>query len=400
MAHKGVKKLKKKERPVVLLLYRYWPKSPASMDLYEKYTIESQLGHTKCEVVRDIDSEAGIDLEKYTEQMLGGRPPDYLFIGLGSLQSTLRSPQNGKFIVREGIQPVMMIGDSTQFMGQAWGTVNSNIDWSILINPNSISPEVPPMADMARWIQTHRSQQQAKLYGVPWGVDPVKYRDRGLDRDIDVLFMMTVTTTWELHQARIPMLRTVQQMANNKEISLTSGNINPQNGLWMGIHGDIYNEALQAHKMIICETGMRKVMTAKYVEAAHAGCLIVGDKPGGEDELFEDGVTFAEVDMKNLVPSLREKIIYYKNHKKEREAVVEEMKRRIQGYTTDSMLEQIDDILFNNHKPKDTKRWRCLVCGKDDLPYKGGMWFDKEKKNGRICEECRQKWIKRTFPLL
>lgn len=383
-------------RPLVLVLYRYWPKSPASMKLYEEMVLRSQAGETKCDYVRDIDSEQGILLENYVNQVLGGRLPDYLLIGLGALQGTLRHPNNAEYMEKEGIKPVMMIGDSSQFMGQHWATVNSNIRWHMLINPNVISPDIPVMGEMVRWRDTHMSQQQAQIKGVPWGVDPVYWKDKGLERDKDVLYMQTTTMTWELHRARIPMYQLVNEMNKRQEISLTTGSINPNNGQWIGMHGLPYRDALMDHKMIICETGMRKIMTAKYVEAAHAGCLIVGEKPGGHDDIFEDGVTFAEIDMDNLQASLRSKILYYKKHAKERQDIVDEMKGRMKEFTTDRMLQSFDDIFYEDYIPRDLSRWTCLSCGKEGA-YEGGMWLDSVKKEGRICEECRQKWIRKSL---
>jgi hypothetical protein len=164
----------------------------------------------------------------------------------------------------------------------------------------------------------------------------------------------------------------------------------------MGIHGKPYENALQDHKMIICETGMRKIMTAKYVEAAHAGCLIVGDRPEGEDHLFEDGVTFAEVDMENVEASLRSKILYYKKHEAERRAIVEEMKKRIKNYTTDNMMHKMEKILIENHEPRDESKWTCEICG-EHTTHTGGMWINEHTKEGRICQECKERWIRKTL---
>ena len=88
----------------------------------------------------------------------------------------------------------------------------------------------------------------------------------------------------------------------------------------------------------------RKVMTQKYLEYAACGTLIIGDKPYGHDDIFQDNVSFVHVtDWERLEDTVK----YYLEHEDERLRIAKECNRRItDNLTVDRMVSDFEGQLL------------------------------------------------------
>ena len=290
------------------------------------------------------DQPGGTHLAKYCKEFLPSAP-DYILGGMGCDLNTFADYQNRDYIVANKIKTIFQIGDHSQFIdAPAYRQMNSVCAWDLLWNV-SVGQNIPVNQRLDRFVKTWRHFKDTQIMHHTWAYDPTRHTDPGeKEKEFDVFFSMTVDGMWfnamrgKMYNSLIPL---------QKECVIRMGQLD-QNMKWHGMYGDQYAETLKKSKICLVDTSLRHYMTAKYLEAAASGCLLMGDAPWGMEDTFNDE-TMVILDYNNLEQDLTDKIRYYLAHPGERIEKVKHMSEKMNQFQIPNsvpVLEQkILDIL-------------------------------------------------------
>ena len=142
--------------------------------------------------------------------------------------------------------------------------------------------------------------EMERVYLLPFCVDINKYKNLGLEKDIDV--MAVFSTPW----FSFPTRREVQLLVEKLDIK----------SFTKRVVQDKYIETINRSKMFVHSNSIYGYLNMKYSEVLACGTLFLTDKPKDlEEEGFVDGKHLVLYD--NL-KDLEDKIGYYLEHDKER----------------------------------------------------------------------------------
>jgi len=329
-------------RPRLLILTKPRVKSPVAMDMYDHFLRPDGA----FEAYKWLD-HAMYPLETVIDQYMGGKPPDIILAGFGCDYGTFANFQNAQYLKNNNIKLCFHVGDATNFLEEpTCVSMHAVVKYDYLWQPCAECPDMPINQQLTRFKERFLNTKDTRLFFVPWGYDPDKYFDAGYRREISVMFAQTADAfAYNCYRAR--MHDQLAKMANSgilPDCHLQPRN--PQDGKYYGMWGYAYIDTLQRSKIMMVDTSQRHWMTAKYLEAAACGCLLMGDVPWGMEDVFNDD-TMAVLDYDNLEQDMDRQIRYYLSHDKDRIEKVTRLKKILEErFTNDKIVPQVEAELL------------------------------------------------------
>ena len=294
-------------RPTVLIIDAPRERSPLLTQYYE------YLARPKGMLNIVMDGGLNESVTQLVERKLEGNPPDYVYWGF-RIGTALKNSVD--YIKSNNISVVVDVGDVEQFIseGEPANQNFKNIDIKFLI---------------ARWRQLDgfRSEEKlksfvskrkmnAELIYIPWSVNPNRYKEQGLERDIDVSFVCTVSD-YDVHAQRKVAKQVLQKMKKTRDKLCVE---------MAECYYEKYINILFRSKIFVVDGSNRKFATQKYFEGAACGAMLLGEIPPTEAGNFCDGESIVEV---KDYSKIEKQIMYYLEHEDERKRIAKEGKRRI-----------------------------------------------------------------------
>jgi hypothetical protein len=242
-----------------------------------------------------------------------------------------------------GIKKIFQVGDLTQTleMGPAVAA-HAMSAWDVIWNVSTGCPRVDANKRIEDFISTWTHLRKTKLIYHPWSFDPKIYFDDNRNKDTDIFFSMTLDSNW-FSSNRAKMFNAINPL--RQKYKVMSG-VGDQQGQWHGIYGWPYEEGLRRSKICMADTASRNNMTAKYLEAAASGCLIMGDAPWGMDEVFNDD-TMAILDYNNLEKDLTKQVEFYLSNPDERTKKAKKLQQIVNSsFTNEASVPILEDKIL------------------------------------------------------
>jgi len=191
---------------------------------------------------------------------------------------------------------------------------------------------------MRNYVDVYRHHPAAARHWLPYGCDPMVFRDCGVDRDLDVAFIGRLHTA---ERARIIESIRRRHRMNDQRYYLQSE-----------VPG-VYSRA-----KIVVELPVADTMHFRLFEALFCGAMLVAKRAnGGEEELFKDGVHYVSVDDED---DLHGKLDYYLTHDEERQRIaLNGHEAATQEHTLDHRMLQLVKTIA--HGPKDSAPVRRMT---------------------------------------
>jgi hypothetical protein len=167
--------------------------------------------------------------------------------------------------------------------------------------------------------------KRAKILFSPWAVNPAKLLPvNQKTKEIGAIQVCTITPGEPMHKQRWDMHEALQGV--------------PEAITQMNLPYPDYLSRLHQAKIAVVDNCGTGVTTQKYIEAAMNGCLLIGELPELDNEIFSDGETMIRSEPDDL-PGFIE---YYLAHDDERIAIAEELRRRVAlAYSLDASIYDI-----------------------------------------------------------
>jgi len=198
------------------------------------------------------------------------------------------------------------------------------------------------------------------VYWLPWSVDTGIFRDHGLKRDKDIVFIGTVDNE------RVKRKNILGELKKHFKVHLFG--TDPQNRLGKPEMADIYSRA----KIVINESIAGEV-TFRTFEATACGAMLLTEKvENGLQSLYEDGSDLVVYTREDLVA----KADYFLEHDKEREQVAMNGMHRTRKYH--NSLRRAEKLLAMVETNKFKKRERArekMMTGYGTALYHCGIRF-------------------------
>lgn len=156
--------------------------------------------------------------------------------------------------------------------------------------------------------------QGAKILFSPWALNYDRIKIDHDKKDIAVSFLCTQSGAEAGDKRRREMRNILSTLEPAKCINPT--------------YGEDYYKTLYRTKILVCENRDSGLTTQKYVEAAAYGCLVVGDVPYLDPEVFIPGETMLACDPDYLPNVVR----YYLKHEDERRKIAAALLERMKHY--------------------------------------------------------------------
>lgn len=280
-----------------------------------------------------IDKRIATPVERIIKDRLKGINPDYIYTqydpGSESIQKSV------DYINTNKIRIIIDVRDVEEF--SHFGKVNRcftrshvrfvTARWRRTENYHSLK-KLQDFVNKKEWLK------DAKIIHIPWGINPDIYEDRNLKRDIDVSLICTIKNTYHANR----------KLADDI-LRKMSGKIKVQTGnMW----GNEYINALFRSKIFIVEGSKRDFMVQKYLEGPACGTMLLGEIPSTARDIFVDKVSIVEI---IDYSKIKDSILYYINHEKERIAIAKEGQRRIlECCTLDRVVKEFEDTIVKDWK--------------------------------------------------
>jgi glycosyltransferase involved in cell wall biosynthesis len=316
-----------------------------------------------------LDVPEGWNLGAFVHDEMNDEIPDYVLAGPGA-KGTLMN--NGMFLKENDVKICNMIVDVEDAMNYVWDQQHARCSFDYVYFPMQENLDcVLKFKDFAKYLWTYKN---VKYIYTPWGVDAEKYKDERLRRDLDVMCCLTAgdprSDRGYFHRFRYRMIKHVKSMRNI--VSRTDKLIFDQ-----------YRMLMKHSKIFLVDTAVEGGMTAKYVEAGLSGCLLMGEKPVGMDDIFIDEKTFIEINYDNLENDLEQNIRYFIEDDEWRADMVENMKEKmLEHFTLEVVVQQFEEAVLKDYVPRSEKNVWCIVH-----EY-GGADLERDGQKLRICDEC------------
>jgi hypothetical protein len=162
------------------------------------------------------------------------------------------------------------------------------------------------MERLSDGMQDHPCVRESEVWCIPHAIDMDQYRSARAyaSRDVDVLALWTVDTSSPYHMYRQILSEALSKHSVRQYADDKTGEFK-QKLMFNYFRGTIptpnrYKDMLGRAYFGLADTSGRGAMTAKYLELAAAGAVVVGEQPEGYDYLFDDGRTFIRLDYNNL----------------------------------------------------------------------------------------------------
>ena len=276
------------KRPIIAMVYEDRLRSPVATKLYKEICKDARA------TVKVFDDPT-VSIHRIINEI--GAIPDYVYVGYGRGKSSLF--ENYDVIKCNGVKIITQVGDAQCFQKTSqWARITTHIIGHMKSN-------------WWGYEQLNAKMPHIKHIYIPWGLDLNYYKDRKLKRDVDVAMMCSVGSSWKYHKNRREMFEVIKGLDINK---ITSK-----------FYGKKYVDRLNRSKIFIVDSSGRKALVQKYLEGAACGCLLMGELPQDDNNLFEDGVSFVCATPENL----SSKIMYYLKHNRERAKIAAEGKFRV-----------------------------------------------------------------------
>ena len=258
-------------KPVMLLMDRPRERSPLLTQFYGYLARADGMFR----IVRD--NRTDMPLKDIIEDRLDG-PPDFVYWGFTPGTGLKRS---AKYVKENNIKIICDVGDVEQFVG-GYGPVVDNfretgIDYLIARWPDVEG--FHSSVDLREHVSKMPWLNRAEIIHVPWAIDPSLYYEG--ERDIDASLVCTMNPMWHYHENR-----------TLARYSLAGIPANIRVGNWYGAE---YLDILSRSKIFIVEGSGRNFLVQKYLEGAASGAMLMGEIPGTAQDVFEDGISIAEV---------------------------------------------------------------------------------------------------------
>jgi hypothetical protein len=313
-------------RPTVLVIDTPRERSPLLTQYYE------YLARAEGALNIVMDGGTNTSIEQIVEGRLDGNPPDYVYWGF-RIGTALKVSSD--YIKSNNITVVVDVGDVEQLLSENEPANQNfeNINIKFLI---------------ARWRQldgfhseeklksfVRKRKMNSELIYVPWGINPNRYKERGLEKDIDVSLVCTISG-YDVHKQRREAKRILEEM--NDKISVKIGEC----------YYEEYINTLSRSKIFVVEGSNRKFATQKYFEGAACGAMLLGEIPPTEAGNFCDGESIVEV---KDYSKIEKQIMYYLEHEDERKRIAKEGKRRVfQNCTVDKVTCAFEERITEDWK--------------------------------------------------
>lgn len=358
------------DRPLLVIFFTMRSRSHTAVEFYRALSRDDGPLHT----VMFWDG-GQMDLNDIINRRLGGRVPDFIMDGFGSVDTSL---MNANLIKRLDIKMIRTVGDvETHISSFPRHTHELYCDYLHVPLPDNT-----PLTDKLKWwVNMVPTQWNAKLIFTPWGVNPI-CRDMDQDRNIDVGAIFGAYDDWMYHEYRKNMKTYLQNFKRSFGWEVETRNF----------YENRYVNVLNHCKIALADTGMRGGMTAKYMEIPACGAMLMGEKPDNMDHVFIDGETFVELDYENLEKDMEKKIRYYLDHDDERKRIAKNLQDLVmKEHTITKMAESFEEQLLDGYEQKQFNYPICTVHdGADRNVFMNtGAWFDlPDGGQIRICEGC------------
>lgn len=330
------------EKPSLLILTRLRLKSPIAKEMYLHFKRPD--GAFDTTIWMDNPS---IPLDTVIKNQMDGRIPNIILAGYGCDYGTIANFRNSEFVKEHGIKLCFQVGDTTNFLEQdACIAMHSIAKYDMLWQTDQGCMDMPVTQELHSFAKNFLNTKDTRLFHVPWGITPESYPDLNKHRDIEVLHAMTADGFWynRYRGAMFDILHNLGKAGIVKEIM--TGYRNPQNGAYSGIYGQAYKEAMQRSKIMLVDTSQRHWMTAKYLEGALSGALLMGDAPWGMDDIFNDD-TMAILDYDNLEQDMTKQIKFYLSHDKDRIERTKKLKKLVlENFSNDVIIPKVEAELL------------------------------------------------------
>jgi hypothetical protein len=370
------------KKPVVLIYYAPRIRSPTSTELYDY--LESNCKDIVVKCVRD--TPVGVPIQRIAETYFNGVPPDIVFDGFGAAMGSVVS---WEYIKENKIGLVRTVGDVESQYPEHISPGNANMaEFNAVCEPDILFVPGPGKNSYTNKIKNVKrtliTLANAEIVNMPMPVSSELFDPKETVKDIAFSFVCTVSNPaqfgYHLNRERI-----YQTLKRHPELNKVLGAIYER---------EPYVDTLKRTKIFVAETSMRGALVYKYIEAALAGCLLIAEKPQGVDDLFVNGETFVQLDMKDIETDLPKKIDYYLKHDKERVEIANKMMKKMREYADmDKGRETFEQMMISlaGKKKEATPDVVCGVCGNvDTMPNIGGMTIQEPTGRVRVCSQC---WV-------
>ena len=322
----GIKK-QKIDKPVGIIWYHDRLRSPSRTDFYKYLKANNDTNKIHWEIVTDTGE--GEDIEK----VMKVRGLDRVDLCIDGLGAYLGSYVSREYIMKHEIPVARTMPDVEVHKGEfgpAHHKFNSEVPVSFLIlfwNKECTGPT----ERLRKYTEDLPAQEDAVFEHIMYGVDTTKYK--GLEKkDIDVMavYLAEAQNPWQKNRMRM-------NKVSDKYMNWWNNNVNaaheishlPPEGLnseqkWIldkfkgqqmysaFIDIEFYKYASWANRSKIClaDTSSRDYMVMKYLEFGASGAMVMGEKPMGNDDLF-NAQTMCVIDMERIEVDLPQQIEYY-----------------------------------------------------------------------------------------
>jgi len=164
-----------------------------------------------------------------------------------------------------------------------------------------------------------------------------------MERDIDVSLVSTMSNHFHCHEDRLKYFDVLEKMDGVKVFTkkYLGKRVLPDD-----IFGDRYLDILHRSKMFIVTGSNRDFLVQKYLEGPACGTLLIGEIPSPGRHIFEDGISFIEVN-NNLEGKIKEAL---KDTGRIKEMAREGRRRILENFTIDKVSKEFEETILEDYK--------------------------------------------------
>jgi hypothetical protein len=265
-----------KDRPNIVAFYSPRKRSPSWTTMMkwwknnsEQFNVHLKADTDTCKCHRDTDTLNNADI---------------VVLGLGSKGAVRTS-----FVSDKSRKLVSVCSDVESYCGQ---NVDETSDALLDLEPDLLwctwwmkndynGKDTPPTEKLKYLIEDYDSHANVTIRGYPLGVDFEHFRPNIDGKKLDLVYMMTTMDNWYWHGMRKKYV--IHYKTHNDEYHGLRCHYDNE-------YGNRYRDMLARARYAIVDTSRRHYMTAKYVEAIASGCILIGDKPTGMKDFFDNKV--------------------------------------------------------------------------------------------------------------
>ena len=351
----------KDDKPLAIIYTHPRLRSPSSFDQC-KYLMQ----HGKEFNWQIISDQAtGTRLDKTVERW-GLDTPALVWDQFGAYCGAFKSKE---YIEKNNITYIRTVGDTEVHMGEmghGHHEINTEMDVDALFFP--VSPKCkPPIERLKDFTDYLPTQKDKPLICIPFGVDTRKHIP-AKEKDIDIIGLYLAESGNPFQQNRIRMSKSMGTYINNNNQNVQAyiqtkkvpddqlpehdkmmKRIYADRRTLIGINDTVFHwryvDFCNRSKVAMADTSKRDYMTNKYLEFGASGCLVIGEKPYGYDDLWNKD-TMVEIDMLYIerdVPNALERIFWSDAGKEEMKKKTDKVRQIInRNYSLAHTMDKIE----------------------------------------------------------